>query len=162
MTAPIDPTTAETEQAPVTAENPTPEAGKGVGTTDTTPEADATPEVDAKPDNEAAKYRRRLREAETERDTYATRLDVLQRQVIESVCDAAGFKAAGFWASGVEIKDLLDEDGGIDPDKISAAIEMAVSTLGLEVRPRVPQPNPQQGGGSYTGGGLSWSDALNG
>ncbi|MDI9917862.1 hypothetical protein [Rhodococcus sp. IEGM 1379] len=154
MTAPINPTTPEAEPTPVTPEPLRDPA---------TPEVPETPEAEAKPDNEAAKYRRRLRDTETERDTFANRLDSLQRQVISSACDAAGFKAAGFWASGVEMKDLLTEDGEIDPDKVSTAITTAVSTLGLALTPRTPKPNRQQGVASArVDSETSWSKALGG
>lgn len=95
-----------------------------------------TPEAPEKPTegNEAAKYRRRLREAEAERDALTMQLDALRRAEVERLATVELDTPAGLWANGTELADLLADDGTVDPDKVDAAVRAAVDTLGLETR----------------------------
>lgn len=95
-------------------------------TTETTPDTDER--TDGKDDKEAAKYRRRLRDTETERDTLATRLETMQRAEAERL--AAEHLAAGadLWLTGTQVADLLDDDGNLDPTKVATA----ATTLGTD------------------------------
>ena len=79
---------------------------------------------------EAAKYRRRLREAEAERDALTTRLEQLQRAEVERLAEQHIAKGSGLWAA-TELADVLDEDGNIDPAKVTAAARAAREQLGL-------------------------------
>ena len=80
---------------------------------------------------EAAKYRRRLRETEKERDALHATVEALQRAAVESVAQGTLSKPAGLWAAGVELADVLDEHGQPDPEKITAAARSAADSLGL-------------------------------
>lgn len=93
-------------------------------------------EGDDRPSREAAKYRRRLRDAETERDQLAQRLEAIQRAEVERLATAARMKPAAVWASGAELADLLTEDGAVDEQKVSDAITAAREAFGLAAPPR--------------------------
>lgn len=89
---------------------------------------------------EAAKYRRRLREAEAQRDQLAGQVEAMQRAEVERLATADGLKPAALWA-GAELAGLLADDGTVDGAKVSAAIEAAREQLGIPappVGPRVP------------------------
>ena len=103
-------------------------------TTDDAAPDDAAPE---NPNHEAARYRVKLREAETERDELATRLANMQRSQVDSHITAMGIKPAAVWASGVELADLLDENGVPDEKAIADAITVARNTLGIETAKRL-------------------------
>lgn len=97
---------------------------------------------------EAAKYRRRLREAEAERDQLAERVESLQRAEVERAATADGLRPAALWASGVELANLLADDGTVDGPKVLAAIEASREELGIPappVGPRVPREGRSPG-----------------
>lgn len=83
--------------------------------------------------SEAAKYRRRLRDTEQERDRLAAHLETLQRAEVERIAADDGnlAKPSGLWAHVASVTDLVDDDGNIDPNKVVAACDEAVDTLGL-------------------------------
>ena len=83
------------------------------------------------PNREAAKYRRRLRDAERERDELRGRLDVYLARDVEQV--AAGFldSPALLWADGkASAGDFLDDKGVVDRAKVKAAAEAILSRYG--------------------------------
>src|SRR5699024_10380117 len=95
-----------------------------------TTEVEPTTEDTSKAGQEAANYRRRLREAEAERDALTTRLEQLQRAEVERLAEQHIAKGSGLWAA-TELADMLDEDGNIDPAKVTAAARAAREQLGL-------------------------------
>lgn len=128
---------------------------------DQTP-ADTTPGEDApavSPNAEAARYRSRLRETETERDTLQARLETMQRAEVERLA-ARLVEPSAIWAGGVTLADLLDDDGNLDPAKATAAIDQATSRLGLAVKPTTPRPDPAQGGGVSHSQENDWVAAM--
>lgn len=99
-------------------------------TTDTEPqetpaEAQETPQGDEQPkgDREAAKLRKRAQAAETERDTLAERLAVLQRGEAERIATGAGLLADGadLW-SATDLEALQDEHGNINAEAVTSAV----------------------------------------
>ena len=119
--------------------------------------ASATPETaDTEPERhdpgrEAAKYRHKLRETETERDTLRGRLEHLQRAEITRVAGEAELtQPAAIWATGAQLGDFLDDDGNVDPVKVKATAQTAIQELGLATRPRNPRPDPGQGARDHT------------
>lgn len=68
---------------------------------------------------EAAKYRRKLRDAEAERDALATRLETLQRAEAERLASKHLAKGAALWVGGTALADVLDDDGDVDPAKVT-------------------------------------------
>lgn len=97
-------------------------------TTETQPD-DQTPES---PNAEAAKYRHRAKEAEAQRDALTEQVTALRRAAVDEKVKAHKVPVEGFWASGVALEDLLDEEGNLNDDKIKTAADSAVETLGLE------------------------------
>ncbi len=92
---------------------------------------------DAQGGKEAAKYRRRLRETEAERDQLRERLDSLQRTEVERIASATVAKPAALWAAGTKLEDVLDDAGNVDQRKVTEAITAASDALGLS---RTPPP----------------------
>ncbi len=73
---------------------------------------------------EAAAYRRRLRDTEGERDRLAEQVACYQRREVEALAEQGpghGYErmasGADLWTAGVQLADLLDEDGAVDPAK---------------------------------------------
>ncbi|CAJ1495105.1 hypothetical protein [[Mycobacterium] burgundiense] len=79
---------------------------------------------------DAAKYRRKLRTAEAERDQLAERLEAMQRNEIERQAQAAQLKPAALWAAA-KLDDLLAEDGTVSTEAVAQAVETARETLGV-------------------------------
>ena len=120
----------------------------------TTPDQNAEETQDAR--GEAAKYRRRLRETEAERDALSGRVEAAQRALVDHVASTAGrIQPAALWASGAKLADLLDADGNVDPAAVTAACDTAARTLGLA---RIPKSDRSQGMGGTSGNG--WTDAF--
>ncbi len=86
---------------------------------------------------EAARYRRRLRSAEAERDALKATVESLQRAEVDRLATDTGLRPAALWASGPELADLLSDDGTVDQVKVAAAISAARETLGI------PNPPPR-------------------
>lgn len=109
---------------------------------------DDTQDDDAagKGNREAAKYRRRLRDAEAERDTLKATVESLQRAEVERQAAGDGLKPAALWSSA-ELGDLLADDGTVDAARVSAAVAVAREQLGI--------PNPPPRGNYVKGEGRS-------
>ncbi len=119
---------------------------------------------DESANSEAAKYRRRLRETETARDTLASRVERLQHaEVARQVADRLA-QPQDLFAFGVTLKDVLGEDGEVDDGLVETAL------LGLlDSRPGLAKVTPRPNGPSSAGAGFrpsraaaapSWSDVL--
>lgn len=136
----VDATTEPVEAAEASQETPQqPE--------DTEPEEE--PEGDTKGGKEAAKYRRRLRETEAERDALTERVESLQRSVVDGIVTEGGMggrmhSAEPFWAGGVDLADLLDEGGDVDRGKVLAAADDIAVRFGITRRPK-PNTVPGEG-----------------
>lgn len=111
------------------------------------------------------KYRERLRETEAERDTLRATVESMQRREVERLAAEHLVKPASLWTVGVELENLLDDDGTVDPEKVRAAAVDARQQHGLEdsqsARKRAPVV-PREGssihcGSSDTG---SWTSAF--
>ncbi|MET8693190.1 hypothetical protein ABZV65_11685 [Streptomyces bauhiniae] len=99
--------------------------------------SDDTPENEgANPNSEAAKYRRKLREAETQLEAASTRIEALLRRDIEQrVSDRLAVPADLFDLGKATVADLLNEDGDVMEDAITAAVEALI-----EKRPGLAKP----------------------
>lgn len=69
--------------------------------------------------SEAARYRRRLRDTEAERDALKSRLEVLQRGEVERLISDRFADPADIWRDGATLESLLTDDGNIDPMKVN-------------------------------------------
>lgn len=115
--------------------------------------------------NEAARYRRRLREVEAERNALTERLGATQRGQVDRLVEQAGIRPAALWASGARLDALLAEDGAVDAAKVTEAITAAVEQLGIQ-RPsgqsRKPKENLRGGSDPKYGAGPGWAELLRG
>lgn len=113
---------------------------------------------------EAARYRRRLREVETERDALSQRVEAMQRAEAERLAAGQIAKGSALWAAGTTLADLLDDEGNLDPEKVHQAAQSAADELGLSQPSGTPAPDPSQGSKGSDGAWepASWADALRG
>lgn len=117
---------------------------------------------DTKPDEgrEAAKYRRRLRETEKERDALLETVAALRRAAIDTeVAGKHRIPTEGFWATGITVDQLLDDDGNIDTEKIATAARDATDRLGVRrpLRNHVPNEGASPASRSTRD---NWTDAF--
>lgn len=120
------------------------------------------PEQDEKPGNaEAAKYRRQRREVEAERDAIAEQLTAARTQLIEGFVEQNGITPAGFWASGVTVDQLIDEDGKVSAAHVAAAATQAMNALGLQ-KTTQPAVDHYLGHPSSTRTSSTWEGVLGG
>lgn len=130
------------------------------------PADDETPETG---NAEAAKYRRRLRDTEAQRDTVSERLAGYQRREAERIAGEQLSKPGDLFDIGrVELADLLDDGGNVVPELVETAL------LGvLEERPQLAKSFGVRRGPNTFGLGAregsiggspkpSWSDVIGG
>ncbi len=110
--------------------------------TDTTPEPTET--EDPGPGREAARYRTRLREAEAREAALTERLTTYQRREVERLAGERLSTPGDMWLTGPELADLLDDDGDVDPVRVTEAVAAVV-----EARPGWKRPDPPP---SFDGG----------
>lgn len=117
---------------------------------------------------EAAKYRRRLRDTEAERDTLRQRVEHMQRAEIERLAAGKLADPADVWRDGAKLADLLDDTGNIDPDKVNGTVD---GLLEAHAHWGVQQPTrpPRYAAGGHSGASgvmsakkASWSEAIRG
>jgi hypothetical protein len=112
---------------------------------------------------EAAGYRRRLRETETERDALAARVTELRTAEVERIAGERLARAGDLLElSGLTVDELLDDDGLIDTARLGAALDTM-----LEARPYLARRRFQGSADSgvrttATPPATSWHDVLNG
>ncbi|MCP9272775.1 hypothetical protein [Mycolicibacterium arenosum] len=150
-----DNTTPDAESTDVTTEPGTPVDGPD-GPVEA-PEADESLDGAEEQDGgnrEAAKYRRRLRDAEAERDTLRTRLETLQRTEAERLAGRHLAKGAALWVGGTELAELLDANGDVDPAKVTERAQHVRDEYGVEQPRKGPyvaregeNPSPRHTGG---------------
>ncbi|MBX7434567.1 hypothetical protein JDV09_21060 [Mycobacterium sp. Y57] len=122
MTEPTPDTTADPAE-PVEAVDPAPEAAE-----ETPPEP-----VEESSNKEAAKWRRKLRDAEAQRDRLAATVEALQRSQIDAIADSAGVRPAAVHAVAA-LSDMVGDDGAVDPRKVADAVKQARDTLGVQTK----------------------------
>ncbi|MBM7807657.1 hypothetical protein JOD57_003494 [Geodermatophilus bullaregiensis] len=168
MTAP---TTTSTNPKETTVTNPAPNTTvEPAQTAETDPKGTHAPEGTDPPvetgegNREAAAYRRKLRDAEAERDRLASAVTTYQRRDAEALVGSRLLSPADLWVAGAKLEDLLADDGTVDPAKVDAAVDTV-----LEARPhwkpqgpRVPRDMGQGQRGGTVGGGTSWADVIGG
>jgi hypothetical protein len=86
---------------------------------------------------EAASYRRRLREAEGERDSLRERLEGYERDHVERLAGAAGLQMPGdVWTFGATLDTLRGENGAIDNEAVNGLVgEIVNDRPGLRAQP---------------------------
>ncbi|MEX3652416.1 hypothetical protein ABFW14_28015 [Mycolicibacterium fortuitum] len=117
-------------------------------TPDNQPDADPGSENDTSGNREAAKYRRKLRAAETERDALQTRLEHVQRGEVERLVTEQLRDPADIWRDGAQVADLLDDNGNIDPAKVA---KLAGAVLEAHAHWGIETTSPRQYGNPVSG-----------
>jgi hypothetical protein len=115
---------------------PAPDSG---GNTEQPPEPDGERDEGGRYlSREAASYRRRLRDAEAERDSLRTRLEGYERQEVERLAAGAGLQVpADVWSFGASLDTLRGEDDGIDAEAVTGLVgEIVKDRPGLQARPQ--------------------------
>src|SRR5690606_16873784 len=93
---------------------------------------EAAPEPGDKAAREAAKYRRRLREVEAERDRLAGQVEALQRgEIARLAYENYNVKGEALWAAGYTVADLVDEGGRPDEAKVREAANATAEKFGI-------------------------------
>ena len=124
-------------------------------TTDATeaPETGATPEAEEAPKgNREARYRVERNEARAKRDALAARVEALQTRELHRLAGEHLAQPEDLLTLGrVELAELLDDDGNVDPEAVADAAAALIETRpGLAKNPRVAATDLSQGMG---GGG---------
>jgi len=117
---------------------------------------------DGKGSREAARYRRQLRAVEADRDALTARVEALQRSQVEARVEVLGVKPAALWAAGVEVADLLADDGTVDAEKVTQAVTQVRDTFGIR-QPAKPRPRMFRSGASSAStqvSGSNWQAAF--
>ncbi|OBJ97083.1 MULTISPECIES: hypothetical protein [Mycolicibacterium] len=123
---------------------------------------------------EAAKYRRQLRDVEAqrdqigaERDQLADRIATMQRVEAERLAVHHLADGADMWRDGLELSAVLDDDGNLDPAKVTAAAKAArkAHPHWAASRPYTGHPKRGQlasGATGYDGPGTpkSWQEVI--
>ena len=91
------------------------------------PDLDETHDDDSTGNSEAAKYRRRLRDTETERDQLRSLVERMNRSEVERLAGSTMISPGDLFSAGAQLADLVNDDGQVDPDKVTAAAEAAVA-----------------------------------
>ncbi len=118
--------TAEDGQEETAATETTTEAPEGQDG----PQEGSNDDALASARKEAAQYRRRLRAAEAERDQARTDLEAMQRAEVERAAGERLAQGSDLWDAGVQLEELVSEDGSLDAEKVTAAVAAV-----LEARP---------------------------
>jgi hypothetical protein len=118
-------------------------------------------------DKEAARYRRRLRETESERDGLAERLQVIQRGDAERIAASKMADPADLWRDGAQLADVLDDAGQVDTDLLDGLIGTVLGShphWRRQVHPAAAPASEVTARGKIEGGGdeiTTWSELLN-
>lgn len=92
-------------------------------------------------DREAARYRRKLREVEVERDSLAERVQRYRRLEVARLSDALAQPEDLFTLGGADLDALLDSEGDVDPDAVAGAVSALLAARpGLRAEPPAPSP----------------------
>ena len=145
---------------------------------DTDLESTVDDETEGRPANEAARYRRRLRDTEVERDLLREQLSTMhdrltahdEREVRQMATAVLADPSDLYMLGGLhQSEPPLDDDGNLDVDAVQAAIDALATGRpeltrdGAARATRVPKGPPARGQGTrlpvgYTGS--SWDDVL--
>lgn len=110
-----------------------------------------------------AKYRRRLREAEAERDALQETVTAMRRADVERIAADVLKMPNALWKSGIDVGDLLDDNGRTYAEKVTTAAETAREALGLAgSRDHLLRGNvsPREGANPTVTGSSSWETQV--
>lgn len=126
---------SDTDQPDPGAEEPTPDSGAEEQPDPEPGDASAQDggerdDTDGGPNREAAKWRRRLRGVEGERDRLAGVVEQYQIAAVERLATtgpAALASGSDLWKAGVDLAELIDDDGAVDAERVGAAVARVVA-----------------------------------
>lgn len=128
------------------------------------PEVEATAPTTEPADDgkgkEAAKYRRRLRETETERDQLNTQLEAARTELVKANLAGSNTTADAVFAAGYTVNDFLDADGALDSDKLDEAAADTRERFNIRTGPRSDSLSKVNAGNVPSTS--TWADALKG
>lgn len=128
--SPIEPSQSEPEETPEEAAEEAQRDG---------------PEGRAK-GKEAATYRRRLRETEARLAEVEAKWEAVCRGQVEQIAtDVHWPNPAAVWLLGLDLADVLDDDGKVDLEKAREAVRKLGKLNGIGDGPRRPAPDPTLG-----------------
>ena len=161
----------EPTPAPVTTPDTGPEAaqaGDGDNPDAGDDQDDGTDADDTtKANREAAKWRRKLRDTEAERDALSARLEHLQRTEAQRIAAAHLADGGDIWRDGAELARVLDDAGNVDAARV-AEVAAEVATAHPHYGRRAPTANLKRGGLASGATGVdqltvpSWQRVLRG
>lgn len=104
------------------------------------PDEQQTPEQENEPqeetgdpkNKEAAKYRRRLRETEAERDALQTKLDATIDNVVNSKLHTVGVPARMLRKLDADLGSVFDQDGNFSDENLLDLVNTTLQEMGLE------------------------------
>jgi hypothetical protein len=112
-----------------------------------------------------ATYRIRAREAEAVSTALMERVTRMQRGDVERQAAAQLHDPSDLWTSGVELVELLDEDGEVDQQRVAEAVAALADSKPYLLKP-TPRSRSGFGQGRRTpvdsGSGTSWGEVLRG
>ncbi len=132
--APAADTAPEAPAAPDTAAQDAPDGGEVVEDQDQ--DQDHDHDGDGR---EAAKYRKKLRDAATQRDQAVEQITTMQKSEAERIAANRLADGADLWRDGLTVGELLDDAGNLDPAKVSAAAKAVTQQHPHWRRPAQPR-----------------------
>ena len=147
---------------PPTPTEPPPEGSQGIQEP-AAPEAEPTNDV-ARLRRESARYRTERNEVREERDRLRDTVAAYQRSAAEAIARERLEDASDLWRDGLDLGELLAEDGTVDGDRVVEAVERVVEAHpGWAKGRRVPDPDFAAGvRGQAANGPPSFGEALKG
>lgn len=141
-----------------TDEPPGGEPAAEVGESETAADEQQGQQEPAGGNAEAARYRRRLRDAETQRDALSGRVERLQRTEAERVAGQHLAQGSDLFLFA-ELGELLDDDGEVDETKVREAAKRAAAA-----RPGLGHHRADLGQGARESAGApaAWSSVIGG
>ncbi|WP_051046295.1 hypothetical protein [Nocardia asiatica] len=157
-----------TDTTPADPIEPTEQQPGDEQATDTAVDAPATETDSGEQPNgnrEAAKYRRQLRETETERDALRERVTAYERAEVERLAADRMADPSDLWTGGTDLETLRGKDGAIDPAKVGKAIEGVLEShphwqRTTRTRPAVGSLRSGASGASVDGLATGWAQAF--
>lgn len=83
---------------------------------------------------EAASYRERARDAETRSEALQARVEQLEWAEVERHLPTDAPKLEGLKKLGLELDEVKDDDGNVDPAKVHEATVAAAEMVGIEIK----------------------------
>ena len=114
---------------------------------------------------EAAKYRRQLRDTETERDSLRTaltsaRTEILRAAVTGYKIDGNTFNADALDDAGIDVEEVFGDDGRLDQDNLDAAMAAIADDKPYMFAPPQRMIIPSEGRAPATSDPNNWTDAF--